>query len=80
MKSVENRVVATKDSGDERTAGGIILMSALETIMTVVAVGPKVEGVSVGDRIVLPKEPSQSFTVEGVKYYSFDGFQILGVL
>ncbi len=71
MKTVGNKVIVKLEEGKTKTDSGIVLANPeLTPFAEVIAIGPKVTEVVVGDRIVLdPRmEKVNDITVENKRY------------
>jgi len=71
IKPLADRVVAVREKAQEKTASGLYLPDSSKeksTISKVVAVGPDVKSVKVGDRIVYGGYSSTELKVDDVEY------------
>ena len=82
IKPLGDRVVATREKAAERTAGGLYLPESAQektAIFTVEAVGPKVETVKVGDKILYNGYTSE-FKYDSTDYLIIKEEDILATL
>lgn len=71
IKPLADRVVATREAVQTKTASGIFLPDSSKekpVIATVVAVGPDVKGLAVGDKIVYKEYSTTELKVDGTEY------------
>lgn len=83
MKSLGNRILVEykQTDGDFQKQGMLYLPGRTETVeATVLAVGPDVKGLSVGETVVLTGMGGYELTVEGRKVYSYNANEVLAVL
>lgn len=52
MKTVIDRLILEKTSGEQRSASGLITLSLNQLRGKVIAAGPEVEGITVGDEVL----------------------------
>ena len=68
--AVGSTVLVVPDDAETRTASGLHLAVAIQRPTgVVVAVGPRVEGVRLGDRVVCDREPAASYAWDGVRLW-----------
>ncbi len=71
IKPLADRVVAVREKAQEKTASGLYLPDSSKekpVIATVVAVGPKVEQVAVGDKIVYKEYSTTDLKINETEY------------
>ena len=71
IKPLADRVVAVREKAQEKTASGLYLPDSSKekpVMATVVAVGPKVEQVAVGDKIVYKEYSTTDLKINGTEY------------
>ena len=71
IKPLADRVVAVREKAQEKTASGLYLPDSSKekpVMATVVAVGPKVEQVAVGDKIVYKEYSTTDLKINETKY------------
>ena len=71
VKPLADRVVAVREKAQEKTASGLYLPDSSKekpVIATVVAVGPKVEQVAVGDKIVYKEYSTTDLKINETEY------------
>ena len=71
IKPLADRVVATREAVQTKTASGIFLPDSSKekpVIATVVAVGPDVKSLATGDKIVYKEYSTTELKVDGVEY------------
>ena len=71
IKPLADRVVATREEVASRTASGIYLLDNAKekpVIAKVVAIGPKVKDLKLGDRIVYKEYSTTDLKVDGAEY------------
>ena len=71
IKPLADRVVAVREKAQEKTASGLYLPDSSKekpVIATVVAVGPKVEQVAVGDKIVYKEYSTTDIKINETEY------------
>lgn len=83
IKPLADRVVATREAVQTKTASGIYLPdSSTEkpVIATVVAVGPDVKSLAVGDKIVYKEYSTTELKVDTVEYLIIKEEDVLATL
>lgn len=83
IKPLADRVVAVREKAQTKTASGIYLPETSKeqpVIASVVAVGPKVKAVAVGDRIIYKEYATTEITVDAAEYLIVKEDDILGTL
>jgi len=81
IKAMGNRVIIKQKAPNTTTSSGIILQQATEVPHAeVVAVGFKVQGISVGDTVMVDWARVGAFEYEGVKYNIVIDENILAVV
>lgn len=71
IKPLADRVVAVREKVQEKTASGLYLPDSSKekpVMATVVAVGPKVEQVAVGDKIVYKEYSTTDLKINETEY------------
>lgn len=71
IKPLADRVVAVREKAQEKTASGLYLPDSSKekpVMATVVAVGPKVEQVAVGDKIVYKEYSTTDLKINKTEY------------
>ncbi len=71
VKPLADRVVAVREKAQEKTASGLYLPDSSKekpVMATVVAVGPKVEQVAVGDKIVYKEYSTTDLKINETEY------------
>lgn len=71
IKPLADRVVAVREKAQEKTASGLYLPDSSKekpVMATVVAVGPKVEQVAVGDKIVYKEYSTTDLKINETEY------------
>lgn len=71
IKPLADRVVAVREKAQEKTASGLYLPDSSKekpVMATVVAVGPKVEQVTVGDKIVYKEYSTTDLKINETEY------------
>ncbi len=71
IKPLADRVVAVREIAPTQTASGIYLPENAKekpVLANVQAVGPEVEGIKVGDRIVYKEYSTTELTIDGTEY------------
>ena len=71
IKPLADRVVAVREKAQEKTASGLYLPDSSKekpVMATVVAVGPKVEQVAVGDKIVYKEYSTTNLKINETEY------------
>ena len=71
IKPLADRVVAMREKAQEKTASGLYLPDSSKekpVMATVVAVGPKVEQVAVGDKIVYKEYSTTDLKINETEY------------
>ncbi|MEO8691836.1 MAG: co-chaperone GroES [Candidatus Saccharimonas sp.] len=71
IKPLADRVVAVREKAKEKTASGIYLPEAAKekpVLAEVVAVGPDVKGVKVGDKVIHKSYSATEITIGNVEY------------
>ena len=71
IKPLADRVVAVREKAQEKTASGLYLPDSSKekpVMATVVAVGPKVEQVAVGDKIVYKEYSTTDLRINETEY------------
>lgn len=71
IKPLADRVVAVREAAKTQTASGIYLPeNAKEKPVTaeVMAVGPEVKGIKLGDKIIYKEYSTTELTIDGVDY------------
>ncbi len=71
IKPLADRVVAVREQAQEKTASGLYLPESSKekpVIATVVAVGPKVADVKVGDKIVYKEYSTTNLKINETEY------------
>ena len=71
IKPLADRVVAVREKAQEKTASGLYLPDSSKekpVMATVVAVGPKVEQVAVGDKIVYKEYSTTDLNINETEY------------
>ena len=71
IKPLADRVVAVREKAQEKTASGLYLPDSSKekpVMATVVAVGPKVEQVAVGDKIVYKEYSNTDLKINETEY------------
>ena len=71
IKPLADRVVAVREKAQEKTASGLYLPDGSKekpVMATVVAVGPKVEQVAVGDKIVYKEYSTTDLKINETEY------------
>ena len=71
IKPLADRVVAVREKAQEKTASGLYLPDSSKEkpeMTTVVAVGPKVEQVAVGDKIVYKEYSTTDLKINETEY------------
>lgn len=71
IKPLADRVVATREAVQTKTASGIFLPDSSKekpVIAIVVAVGPEVKSLAVGDKIVYKEYSTTELKVDGTEY------------
>ena len=71
IKPLADRVVAVREEAQTKTASGIFLPDNAKekpVVAKVVAVGPKVTDLKVGDKIVYKEYSTTELKVDGVEY------------
>lgn len=77
------RVVAVREAAKTQTASGIYLPESAKekpVLAVVQAVGPKAEGVKVGDKIVYKEYSTTELTIDGVEYLILKDEDILATV
>jgi len=82
IKPLADRVVAVKEEAITKTASGILLGEAKEkpAYAVVESVGPKVEGVKKGDKILYREYSATEVKIENKEYLFIKEEDILAVL
>jgi chaperonin GroES len=83
MKPLADRVVATREEAKTQTASGIYLPDAAKeqpVVATVVAVGPDVKHIKVGDKIVYKEYAVTELRVETANYLIVKEEDVLATL
>lgn len=82
IKPLKDHVVATKEQPIEKTKSGILLGNAKETpaYATVASVGPTVEAVKAGDKIIYKEYSTTNVTVDNTEYIILKEEDILATL
>lgn len=82
IKPLKDHVVATKEQPIEKTKSGILLGNAKETpaYATVASVGPTVETVKAGDKIIYKEYSTTNVTVDNTEYIILKEEDILATL
>ena len=71
IKPLADRVVAVREKAQEKTASGLYLPDSSKekpVMATVVAIGPKVEQVAVGDKIVYKEYSTTDLKINETEY------------
>ena len=71
IKPLADRVVAVREKAQEKTASGLYLPDSSKekpVMATVIAVGPKVEQVAVGDKIVYKEYSTTDLKINETEY------------
>ena len=71
IKPLADRVVAVREKAQEKTASGLYLPDSSKekpVMATVVAVGPKVEQVAIGDKIVYKEYSTTDLKINETEY------------
>lgn len=71
IKPLADRVVAVREKAASKTASGIYLPDGAKekpVMATVEAVGPQVQGIKVGDRILYKEYSTTEIRIDGVEY------------
>jgi chaperonin GroES len=71
IKPLADRVVATREVAATKTASGIYLPDNAKekpVLAKVVAVGPDVKGIKIGDKIIYKEYSTTELKVEGTEY------------
>lgn len=71
IKPLADRVVATREEKAAKTASGIYLPDTAKekpVFAKVVAIGPDVKGIKIGDRIIYKEYSVTELKVEGTEY------------
>lgn len=71
IKPLADRVVAVREKAASKTASGIYLPDGAKekpVMATVEAVGPQVQGIKVGDRILYKEYSTTEIKINGVEY------------
>ncbi len=71
IKPLADRVVATKEEAQAKTAAGLYLPDNAKekpVVAKVAAVGPKVKDIKVGDRIVYKEYSTTELKIDGTEY------------
>lgn len=71
IKPLADRVVAVREKAQEKTASGLYLPDSSKekpVMATVVAVGPKVEQVAVGDKIIYKEYSTTDLKINETEY------------
>jgi chaperonin GroES len=82
IKPLADRVVAVKEEAVTKTSSGILLGEAKEkpSYALVEAVGPKVEGIKKGDKILYREYSATEVKVDGKSYLIIKSEDILATL
>jgi chaperonin GroES len=71
LTPLADRVIATRDEAQTRTASGLYLPDSAKEkaiVATIVSVGPEVKSLKAGDRIVYKEYTTTEIKIEGVEY------------
>jgi chaperonin GroES len=83
IKPLADRVVAVREDKAERTAAGLYLPDAAKekpSEAKVVAVGPDIKNVAVGDRVLFKEYMMANFTVHDTEYLIINEEDILATV
>lgn len=82
INAIEDRIIGTPMKVDVVSSSGIICddKQLPQGYLKVISVGPKVEGVKVGDCLMVPKHGGQAMLHNGIVYQAFAPLEIYGVL
>lgn len=80
LKPLENYVVLSLEKEERTTTSGIILTSEEKekpAMGKVLALGPKVEGISVNDRVIYQSYSGTKVKLDGIEYLVIEAKHIL---
>ena len=83
LTPLADRVIATRDEAQTRTASGLYLPDSAKEkaiVATIVSVGPEVKSLKAGDRIVYKEYTTTEIKIEGVEYLVIKEEDILAVV
>lgn len=84
IQPIGKRVLVTPVSAEEKTKSGIIIPDTARKEKpergTVVAIGEKIDGVTVGDTIVFSKYGYDEIKIDGIEYYVVKHDDIVAVI
>lgn len=83
IKPLTDRIVIKQESADTKTAGGLLLPPSAQAAQPrgeVLAIGPKVETLKVGDTVVMTGKWYQDFKLDGVDYIIINEPDVIGVV
>lgn len=83
IKPLADRIVAVREEAQTKTASGLYLPETAKekpTLAKVVAIGPNVENVKIGDRIVYKEYSVTELKVDGTEYLIVKEEDVLGTL
>ena len=84
LKPTGKRILVTKKAVEQKSEGGIILPESAieeskETTGEIVAVGPKVEGMKVGDVVLYAEFAGTDVTLDGKDYLLMPDEDVLAI-
>ncbi len=81
LEALSDHIIIKQDRSPEKSAGGIVFPSQTDLAQGVVlAVGPKVDSVKVGDRVMYTPNGGQKFPVDGEEVTVIEEQDLFGVL
>ena len=83
LTPLADRVIATRDEAQTRTASGLYLPDSAKEkaiVATIVSVGPEVKSLKAGDRIVYKEYTTTEIKIEGVEYLVIKEEDILATI
>ena len=85
LKPTRNRVLVTRKKVEQKTAGGIIMPESAveeekETTGEIVAAGPTVEGMKVGDVVLFGEHAGTDVKMDGKDYLLLPDEEVLAII